>query len=194
MKRPYRSFPYVDVLTHLLAGNGYESTAKKFEYFEADKPDPTKRFRTLLRHARKVGFMHEGKRERFPEFTRQGKPIFTGGRRSPFITSLMPRKRVVKPKATEADLYEVKASFETLPRWRSNNTVLFMLNEDKDRLNIHVPQLHTSVCFYELTKAISALRDDWLAYFSRTVTHTKGFDPQPKQQKEAETEAQSNTV
>jgi hypothetical protein len=154
MKRRYRPFPYVDVLTDLLAGKGYESTAKKFDYFEADKPDPTKRFRTLLRHARNVGFKHGDRIERFPEFTRQGEPIFRNGQRSPFISSLMPRKRARKLPETQS---KIKLVYDKPTGRAPANTVMMVVDQAHKSVTLQVPHPNAAVSLDGLLKALSPL-------------------------------------
>jgi hypothetical protein len=103
-KRPYREFPNIEVLKYLLAGNGYRATAEKFGYLDPDSHDPTKRFRTLLRHKRNKGFEHERRVVHFPEFDREGRVI---GKLTPFIKSLVPVIRR-KPAAKKSEVAKVK--------------------------------------------------------------------------------------
>jgi hypothetical protein len=89
-KRTYKAFPYLAVLSHLLAGKGYDATAKKFGYFEPDKADSTKSFRAHLHRARTAGFKYNDRTVRFPAFTRDGEPLFSKEQaKDPVINGLL---------------------------------------------------------------------------------------------------------
>jgi hypothetical protein len=160
MPRPYRQFPYIEVLTDLLAGKGYRETAEKFGYLELDKPDPTKSFRTLVRHARNKGFEHQGERVIYPRFSRDGQPVFGPGEMTPLMKSLLPvgATRIKKPrpkrKADPSGLAKVKV-VDVLPKGRHQaNTLYVILNPDKTTVTLKVPGPDTVVSLEELLKAL----------------------------------------